>query len=162
LYLEGNHSGRPILHVALANHELVVVRRVQNAALVEGAVYAGINLAMDIADVPTISSTLERLNWETTFLDELSIVLSTGLNAAQEASACNERCGDQIRFIGVHAGSVVVTIQILPVRAVQALLLTDRSTLSAVTPCRLAYVPNSRMRWTCSKICKRRSWIVIV
>lgn len=112
----------------------------QNAVLVEGAVYVGFTLAMDVADVPAVASTLERLNWETTVLDELSTVLSTGLDAAQEAAACNELCGNQLRFIGVHAGSVVVTIQILPVGVVQALLLTVRSikancTTHTMPPC---------------------------
>jgi hypothetical protein len=160
-------SGRSILLVVLANHEQIwhAALRAQNAVQVEGAVYVAFTLAMDIADVPAVASTLERLTWETTVLDELSTVLSTGLDAAQEAAACNGLCGEQLRYIGEDAGSVIVTVQILPVGVAQALLLTVGSTkpnCNTHTMCVCVCVcvcvlTNSRTRWICSRICKQRS-----
>ena len=88
---------------------------------VESAVYVGITLAMDIAEVPAVTATAERSAWENTFIDELTTVLSPRLSTAQEAAGCDASCGKQLRFIGVHAASVLVTIQILPVRCACAL-----------------------------------------
>ena len=74
--MEGGHKGHSgilILLVVLANHEQFLVCHVQNAAQVEGAVYVGITLAMDIAEVPAITATAERSAWENTFIDELQL-----------------------------------------------------------------------------------------
>ena len=58
----------------------------------------------------------ERLAWETTFIDQLETVLAPGLSAVQEAAGCGGSCGKQLRFVGAQAASVVVTVQVLPVR----------------------------------------------
>ena len=140
-----------------------VVRHAQSAVQVEGSVYVGITLAMDIAEVPAVASTAERTNWESTFLGELTTVLSTGLNAAQEAAACDELCGDQLRFIGVHAASIVVTVQVLPVCAVQfGVVLTTLAALTDTRTVLLRVLPSSRTLWTCSKICERPLQIAAV
>ena len=114
---------------------------------VESAVYVGITLTMDISEVPAVTATAERAAWETTVIDELTTVLSPRLSAAQEAAGCDESCGKQLRFIGVYAASVLLTIQILPVRrvcALQATLLVEN--LAHYPNMRLDVPPNSRER----------------
>lgn len=88
----------------------------KNGVQVEGSIYVGLTLAIDISVVPSaVSASVTRLEWETQFITEMTTVLSSALVATNAiCGSVSGACGPQIRFVGVQAGSVIVTIQLLP------------------------------------------------